>query len=302
MTVSKYYEILGISYNASPEEIKKAYKEIALSCHPDKLIKMSDGEIKQQKIEKFKEATIAYDILTNKRKFYNESHDKTEYDDINWNDISVWKDMWFSLFSNSADTTDIIRDTFLDIANTFIKSKIYSPKEEEKINHYINVEVSYKEILQNTKKKLRLILVDIDNPIFVDILCGNYPKIIKEYTDDDDNVHEIHISMLIKKQENFDYVYHEKSGKLDIITTIELNLLEYINGCSKDILYIDDTNISISIPPFQNEFLEIIGKGVKKGSFVVNISVKNISSNEWNILNENEKFNMVRYLHNIYGI
>jgi len=53
-----YYKILGISRNASPEEIKKAYYKLAHKYHPDK-----GGDEK-----KFKEINEAYQILSNKEK------------------------------------------------------------------------------------------------------------------------------------------------------------------------------------------------------------------------------------------
>ncbi len=54
-----YYEILGVSSNATPEAIKKAYRKKVLAFHPD--AKSSDPDAEK----KFKEATQAYKVLSN---------------------------------------------------------------------------------------------------------------------------------------------------------------------------------------------------------------------------------------------
>ncbi len=54
-----YYEILGVNKTASAEEIKKAYRKLAVQYHPDK----NPGDKAAE--EKFKEAAEAYDILSN---------------------------------------------------------------------------------------------------------------------------------------------------------------------------------------------------------------------------------------------
>ncbi|OCG00480.1 molecular chaperone DnaJ [Gilliamella sp. wkB112] len=63
MAKKDYYEILGVSKNATESEIKKAYKRLAMKYHPDK-----NQDNKAEAEAKFKEVKEAYEILTDEQK------------------------------------------------------------------------------------------------------------------------------------------------------------------------------------------------------------------------------------------
>lgn len=62
MAKRDYYEVLGVSKDASEDEIKKAYRKLAIKYHPDR----NPGD--KQAEEKFKEAAEAYDVLHDPQK------------------------------------------------------------------------------------------------------------------------------------------------------------------------------------------------------------------------------------------
>ncbi|WP_298234460.1 molecular chaperone DnaJ [uncultured Azohydromonas sp.] len=64
MAKRDYYEVLGLAKNASEEDIKKAYRKLAMKYHPDR----NQGDDAKKAEEKFKEAKEAYEMLSDPQK------------------------------------------------------------------------------------------------------------------------------------------------------------------------------------------------------------------------------------------
>jgi molecular chaperone DnaJ len=91
-----YYEVLGISRNATPDEIKKSYRKLAVQYHPDK----NQGESASE--EKFKEVSEAYEILRDPDK-------RAAYDRFGHNAFGPGSRGGFGGFHNPED---IFREVF----------------------------------------------------------------------------------------------------------------------------------------------------------------------------------------------
>jgi molecular chaperone DnaJ len=62
MAKQDFYELLGVPRNANADDLKKAYRKLAMQYHPDK----KPGDKKSE--EKFKEISHAYDVLSDEQK------------------------------------------------------------------------------------------------------------------------------------------------------------------------------------------------------------------------------------------
>lgn len=93
-----YYEILGITKNATNIEIKKSFRKLALRYHPDK------NQGNQESEKRFKEINEAYEILKDKKKrTYYDQYGKSEFqnfNDFNNNDFNGFTDVFGDIFSD----------------------------------------------------------------------------------------------------------------------------------------------------------------------------------------------------------
>jgi len=127
--------------------------------------------------------------------------------------------------------------------------------------------------------------------------------LIRQYIDDDGIEHEITIKMIIEnnvKNNLQKYSHKINNENIDLFTSIKINLQEYILGITKEIQYIDNNNISITIPPFNKENVTIMNKGLFGGKLIIKILFNNISNKKWDNIDNEIKKDFIRILDDMY--
>ena len=101
MAKRDYYEVLGVDKSASEDEIKKAYRKIAIKYHPDRNPGNKEAE------EKFKEAAEAYDVL-------HDPQERQQYDQFGFNGpgAGFGGDSGFGTSMNMDDIFSMFGDIF----------------------------------------------------------------------------------------------------------------------------------------------------------------------------------------------
>ena len=87
-----FYEILGVNQNASPEEIKNAYRKLALQWHPDRWANKGEKE-KNQAEEKMKEINQAYAVLLDKSWKFKPSSDFDNLEELIKAELEIVKEL-----------------------------------------------------------------------------------------------------------------------------------------------------------------------------------------------------------------
>ncbi len=150
MSEKDYYKILGVSRNATPEEIKKAYRRLALKYHPDR----NPGDKEAE--EKFKEAAEAYSVLIDPEK-------RRIYDQYGVSGLRGEGFTGFSGFDSSIfrEFEDILGDIFGDFGFDFFGRRTrrrYRPQRGRDL--WLELEITLEEAYSGTTKEVTLIRAD----------------------------------------------------------------------------------------------------------------------------------------------
>lgn len=150
MTKRDYYEILGVPKNASKDDLKKAYRKLAMQYHPDR----NPGDKESE--EKFKEAAEAYEVLNNddKRAKYDRfGHDgvrSSQYGSQGFSDIN---DI-FSHFSDIFGGGSSIFDDFF--GGTQQRGRQRRGTGTPGSDLRVNLKLTLEEIAEGVSKKIKI--------------------------------------------------------------------------------------------------------------------------------------------------
>ncbi len=136
-TKRDYYEILGVEKTASKEDIKKAYKKLALQYHPDRN-KEKDAE------EKFKEISEAYAVLSDdeKRKAY-DNYGHAGFDQ-RYTEEDIFRNVNFD-------------DIFGDMFGGSIFDMFFGGRRERRGQDiHVEVEINFEDVIKGIKKQVTI--------------------------------------------------------------------------------------------------------------------------------------------------
>ena len=141
MAKRDYYDVLGVTKSASKDEIKKAYRKLALKYHPDK----TKGDKTSE--EKFKEASEAYHVLSDEKR-------KTNYDQFGhaaFEGAGGGSQGFGGFDFNSSSFSEIFEDFFGDFGGGGTSRRSSNRGNDLRYDVSINLEEAYKGLEKNVK-------------------------------------------------------------------------------------------------------------------------------------------------------
>jgi len=254
-----YYQTLGITESASQDEIRAAYKKLAMKNHPDR-----GGDTK-----KFQEISQAYDTLSDPQK-------KAQYD-AQKNGFNP-----FGRTNPFEHVNEMFNFTFGAGGPQFSHGFRQSNNKRNK-DLTIRISITLKQSYTGTQIEARYNLPNgTQQTVVVDIPPGisNGQTIRYGGLGDDTISHfprgNLNVQVLVDPDDTFERINN------DLWTRVNISALEAMIGCQKEIIHLDGTKLPISIRPGITDGTEFAaaGKGFKDvnsnrtGTMFIKVKIK----------------------------
>lgn len=279
-----YYSILGVNKTASQEDIKKAYRKLSLTTHPDR----NGGN--KEKCEIYKKINEAYKIIGNEEERI--KYDFSLNNKFSESSLEIDPNILMGMFFGNTNTNSILNEISKSINNNFNKDFINNPFQKENnkpetifktlnislINSFSGCKIPIninRWIYENNIKQYQNEKIYLDIPKGIDnneiiTLSGKGNK-INEY-----NKGDIEIRIILDNDENF-----ERNG-IDLIFKKSISLKESFCGFSFDLTYIDGREYKIKneagnvIPPDFKKIIPNMGltRDNERGNLIIIFKVE----------------------------
>jgi curved DNA-binding protein len=247
--MKELYKTLGVSENASEQEIKKAYRKLAKQYHPDKC-KTPECE------EKFKEINAAHEVLSNKEK-------RAQYDRMGDTAFGQGGFHQYSQQHSDVDISDILNKMFGGgFKSSFdpFGQSYNGHRRPPNLDKIIRVRIPLEKAITGGKMTIEEHNIVIPK----NISNGTKLRVTGAGHSFEGKTGDLYVQLIIASDSNFEV------DNNNIHTSVTLNIKEAIFGTTKEIdLYGEKIKVKIPKDTKYGQVLRVINKGLKGGNLYV---------------------------------